>query len=189
MVITKIIRNFVTVNIDERFTNQKNMFNSNIIGTNMKTTENPNNDFARYGIKQLEDGLTIEKIKKDFPWILKAKIEDAVLGLYRKEGGKFGLKWYNGRWEDGIFKDAIWETGVWDDGVFENSTWLCGNFYGGAFQNSNWNDGVFYRGIFNNSYWYSGNWCGGGIWYNSMFYDRDIENYELYEDLPYEIVD
>lgn len=38
------------------------------------------NDFKKYRIKELRDGLTIEIIKEKFPWILQANIKNTILG-------------------------------------------------------------------------------------------------------------
>jgi len=81
-------------------------------------------DLSSYGIIDLKDGLTVETLKSEYPWVLEATIEDATLGL-----DKNGLVWYNGTWKDGN-----WGWGTWNDGDFESGTfngfWGGGNFKG-----------------------------------------------------------
>ena len=52
------------------------------------------------GIRKLENGLTEDYIVRRFPWLLKAKFKDAVIGLDEDEG----LAWYDGIWEKGTWK-------------------------------------------------------------------------------------
>ena len=49
------------------------------------------------GIKELKDGLTLEIIKTKFPWILNAKIKNAVLGFGGYQGSI--IYWYDGKWK------------------------------------------------------------------------------------------
>ena len=106
---------------------------------NQLLTEQDDNidSLNKYGIKELRDGLTIEEIKAKYPWILKAKISNVIIG---ERNGH--LVWYNGTWKDGIWEDGYWEYGYWWDGTWESGTWK---------------DGIWHNGIWNN----------GGTIYNS----------------------
>ena len=69
-----------------------------------------------YGIKELH-GLTFEELKGDYPWVLRADIENAIIGELDSEL---------------IWKDGIWYDGEWENGFWENGTWLNGKIYDGA---------------------------------------------------------
>lgn len=122
------------------------------------------------------DGLTLEKIKIKYNWILNANIRDAIIGEDDR-----GIVWYFGDWL----------CGEWLDG-----TWYSGNFYSGI-----WYDGLWYSydldkfdvlnqkffikqegsqySHFHNGVWKQGNWYdgtfgvdSGEIWTNyELFYD------------------
>jgi len=85
--------------------------------------EASNPELKKYGIKELRDDLTLDKIKKSFPWLIKAKLRNATIGA---DAGL--IQWYNGDWLDG----------TWEDGVFYN-----GNFIKGT-----WKDGTLVKGKF-----------------------------------------
>ena len=67
------------------------------------------------GIKELRDGLTVERLKSDYPWVLKAKIKDAVIGQYPNGS----IIWYEGTWFDGEWKEGYWKGGTWKKGIWE----------------------------------------------------------------------
>lgn len=98
-------------------------------------------ELAKHGIAELRGDLTLEIIKEKFPWLLKAKIEQAVLGIDSQ--GEKKLIWYNG----------IWKSGVWEDGKWFNGTWKSGDWQDGSFSNGEFLDGV----------WHKGKWFGGNI--------------------------
>lgn len=154
-----------------------------------------NADLSKYGIKELRDGLTLEEIKQKWPWILKADIENAILG----KDGSF-LEWYNGVWRNGIWEgpkaewkngtwlngtwkdgwwyggtwhNGTWENGDWDKGTWLNGTWKGGRWYGGTWHNGTWENGSWWRGTWlngtwENGFWEGGTWCGG-IWKNGKW--------------------
>ena len=55
------------------------------------------------GVKEYRDGLTPETVMKEFPWLLKAKFKDAVIGLDEDEE----LAWYDGIWEKGTWENVL----------------------------------------------------------------------------------
>ena len=107
------------------------------------------NKLSQYGIKELKDGLTLDKIKSDYSWVLKAVIKDAVLG---EQDGH--LLWYKGIWKDGTWRDGNWRDGTWKNGV-----WKCGN----------WKDGIWYRGYWEGGNWNGGYWKDGSQWFNDRY--------------------
>ncbi len=74
-----------------------------------------NENLGILGIKELKDGLTLEKIASlGYHWIIEAGIKDAVLGVKGKK-----LIWYDGKWVFGTFYEdqAIWKKGDWRGGL------------------------------------------------------------------------
>ncbi|MDD8056379.1 MAG: hypothetical protein PHV15_10940 [Thomasclavelia ramosa] len=118
------------------------------------------------GVKEYRDGLTPELILELFPWLLKAKFKDAVIGIRdgygRRRGEKF-LRWYDGTWEKGVWKDGIWESGIW-----ENGTWLDGHWVDGTWENGTWNKGTWWLGTWKNGTWKDGHWVDG-TWENGTW--------------------
>ena len=113
------------------------------------------NDF---GIKELRYGLTFEKIKTRFPWILDADIRNAVLGIYEKF-----IVFYSGSWHDGVWKGGTWEGGTWEDGTWEGGTWESGVWKDGIWKNGVWQDGQWQDGYWGSGIWKGGTWRGGFI--------------------------
>lgn len=111
--------------------------NYNNIGRKVSLKEDSNELYKKYGIKELEDGLTIEKIKKNWPWLLKGKMKNAVLGLEPKNipALKSG-EWLGGGWFGGVFKNSVFKGGVFHKGVFKNSDWRGGEWIGGGWDDS-----------------------------------------------------
>lgn len=120
------------------------------------------NELAKYGIKELRDGLTLERIKSDFPWLLKASIKDAILGIF----GKYDLCWYDGvwkvgTWERGTWENGTWNTGRWKSGLWNNGTWKWGAWEDGTFRGGDWLGGVHGKGLWLGGNWKGGDWLGG----------------------------
>jgi hypothetical protein len=112
-------------------------------------------ELKKYGIKELQDDLTLETIKEKFPWILKAKIKNAVLGDSGCET-EFKIGWFGGTWLDGT-----WEDGFWDGGTWEKGTWKKGWWWNGVWKNGTWKSGRWEKGVWKNGTWISGWWLGG----------------------------
>ena len=120
------------------------------------------------GIKELRDGVSEEDIRKSFPWIIKANIEDAVIG---SKNGK--LVWYNGKF-DGNFEGGIWETGNFSgnfSGIFKSGkfsgTFVSGSFISGEF-NGEFRQGKF-QGNFKDGVFKTGAEFSGGSFKNGLF--------------------
>src|SRR5690606_38739561 len=89
---------------------------------NVKPINEESSELNQLGIKELKDGLTLETIKKEHPWLLeKTKFSDAVIGKNDK-----GIVWYSGTWSRGVWKGAaflggtfkgtsVWTSGEWGD--------------------------------------------------------------------------
>mgnify|MGYP000976604533 CR=1 FL=1 len=93
--------------------------------------------FNKYRFR-LVDGLNVEQLAIQFPWILEAEISEAVLGLDDN-----GLVWYSGTWECGRWFGGTWYSGSWLSG-----DWYGGNWYSKTIKDNysldrftqNWND-------------------------------------------------
>ena len=147
-----------------------------------------NVDFSKYRFR-LVDGLNIETLSKNYPWIYEAEISGAVIGQRTDQ-----LVWYKGNWECGRWFGGIWESGYWKSGdwyggtwnsklVKDNfinvevderstgvsySTWVNGRWYDGTWNNGVWANGRWYGGTWNNGLWYKGIW-NDGTWNDGKF--------------------
>jgi len=119
--------------------------------------EDSREDLKKYGINELKNGLTIDILKKKYPWILKATIKDATLGE-DENGLVWGVNgiWISGTWKDGTWKDGEWRNGTWEDGTWKNGSWKKGTFKGGV-----WEAGYWYDGTFDGGTWEVGTWKKG----------------------------
>ena len=88
------------------------------------------------GVKELRDGLTDDTIKSGYPWLLKANIKDAVIGIRGHS-----IIWYDGTWNDGV-----WRAGTWKNGNFNGGVWKYGDFQGGNFNDGSWKGGRYKGG-------------------------------------------
>ena len=105
------------------------------------------------GVKEYRDGLTPEKIPSYYPWLLKAKFKDAVLGINREgklywyDGTWISGTWEDGTWNGGIWFDGIWEFGIWKSGIWKSGTWISGTWEYGEWQNGEWEVGKKETGL------------------------------------------
>jgi len=116
------------------------------------------------------DGLTFEKVKIYYPWILNATVKDIIIGE-----NDYGLVWYSGEWFCGE-----WFDGTWYSGIFHSGSWLNGHFYS---YNLNKYDIISNELIIidsenTNSKFISGLWHNG-FWYGGVF---GQDNNEIWED-------
>ena len=123
---------------------------------------NEETNLSQYGIKELRDGLTIEIIESKFPWILKAKIKDAVIGQ-----GQGKIIWYGGTWKNGTWEDGAWVLGTWKDGEWNGGIWLNGRWEDGTWESGRWE-----RGTWKNGTWYGGIWKDG-VWSSSELHPNE----------------
>ena len=143
-----------------------------------------NIDFKKYRFR-LIDGLNLEILSLNYPWILEAEISDATIGIdsssqliwYR--GTWECGRWFGGRWVSGTWVSGDWYDGVWDSkdiknnilnveiyeksGNFTNSKWFGGRWFGGTWNGGNWINGRWYGGDWNGGIWNAGLW-NDGIW-------------------------
>jgi hypothetical protein len=115
-------------------------------------------------IKELRDGLTMEKIQTDFQWLLEAVTENAVVGLKDNT-----LVWYNGIWYDGQWMGGIWQHGVWEDGE-----WNGGQWYNGVWENGIWKTGTWHDGIWNGGDMYEVDWVNGQFYFDNVLQDEPM---------------
>jgi hypothetical protein len=142
-------------------------------------------DFEKYRFR-LVDGLNIETLAIQYPWIYEAEISNAVIGQIDS-----GLVWYSGTWECGRWFGGTWQSGTWISGdwyggtwnsklikdkwisvevdekssIITQSTWFGGRWYDGTWNNGTWNGGRWYGGTWNNGRWFRGIW-NDGTWNN-----------------------
>ena len=147
-----------------------------------------NVDFNKFRFR-LVDGLTIETLSLQYPWVLEAEITDAIIGV-----GDGNIIWYKGNWECGRWFGGTWMSGTWMSGdwyggtwnskkIKDNlisvevgnntsdkslSTWYDGRWYDGTWNDGVWVDGRWYGGIWNTGDWYRGTW-NDGIWNDGEF--------------------
>jgi len=105
------------------------------------------------------NGMSLERVKIKYNWLLNAKVKDAIVGENER-----GLVWYFGDWFCGEWEDGTWYSGnfngIWKNGLFfsyqldkfdvlsevffikqygnqystfESGLWISGTFYSGTF--------------------------------------------------------
>jgi hypothetical protein len=159
-----------------------------------------NVDWNRYRFK-LVDGLTLESLDLNYPWVLEAEITDAVIGLNNGSIAWYKGVWESGRWFGGTWYSGDWLYGDWYDGSwysydvrekglsytidrktidYTKSIWRTGRWYGGTWNNGTWVNGRWYSGLWESGWWYNGMWNDGtwslgnfigGIWINGLWKD------------------
>lgn len=146
-----------------------------------------NVDFDKFRFR-LVDGLNLEIINANYPWLLEAEISGAVIGIDQ------GIIWYQGTWECGRWFGGTWMSGVWMSGDWyagtwnsyitsdkklsvtvdtktednSRSIWYDGRWFDGTWNNGIWNNGRWYSGTWNNGIWYNGTW-NDGLWNKGQF--------------------
>jgi hypothetical protein len=138
---------------------------------------------------RLIDGLNLDTIVLQYPWILEAEISNAVIGFSGNELCWYrGIwecgRWFGGRWVSGQWVSGDWYGGTWDaknikdrnlqieieekSSVERNSIWYNGRWFGGQWNNGLWVNGRWYDGTWNTGTWYKGIW-NDGTWNNGEF--------------------
>ncbi len=146
-----------------------------------------NIDFNKYRFR-LVDGLTVETLSTQYPWVLDAEISDAIIGIdgdivWYKGTWECG-RWFSGKWISGTWKSGDWYGGTWYSKKIKDnlisveidsnststsqSTWMNGRWYDGTWDNGTWVNGRWYAGTWNNGKWYKGIW-NDGTWNNGSF--------------------
>ena len=133
---------------------------------------------ALKGVKEYRDGLTPKIIKEEYPWLLKAKFKDAIIGVDKR----FVLVWYDGVWESGTWEYGTWKSGTWKkggwyDGTWESGSWLDGVWYNGTWISGTWEDGWWKDGTWKDGTWKDGIWFDG-IWNLGRWKKGKIQNQE-----------
>jgi len=137
-------------------------------------------DFEKSNITFV-NGLTMERVRLHYQWLLNAKVKDVIIGE-----DDYGIVWYFGDWY----------CGEWFDG-----TWYSGNFYNGTWDNGRWFSYKLHKfdvvnekfiieeiskeySVFHNGLWRSGDWNNGIFgenaveeWYNFVKFDYLNTNY------------
>jgi hypothetical protein len=142
----------------------------------------------------LVDGLTPDKIKRRYIWLLNATVENAIVGEDDN-----GLVWYSGNWLSGDWEGGTWYSGIWYNGDWKDGKWYSyrydtrqllqrikrilekDNPIYSQFRNGIWRRGSFYNGYFGAEDFF--NWSAStfveiiyhqprwesGIFYNGIF--------------------
>lgn len=148
-----------------------------------------NVDFSKYRFR-LIDGLNIETISINYPWMLEAEVSGAVIGLDEAnelvwyKGIWEGGRWFGGTWISGTWKLGDWYDGTWNSKMIKDrqisveidkkssdefqSTWYTGRWFGGTWNNGTWINGRFYDGTWNAGVWNNGTW-NDGTWNGGRF--------------------
>lgn len=160
--------------------------NVELVGSTYKLI---NVDYNNYRYR-LVDGLNIEILNANYPWMLEAEIENAIIGMDSNQS----LIWYSGNWEcgrwfGGTWKSGTWKSGDWYDGTWESksitdkllsvevdnvttgntfSTWYDGRWFAGTWSGGNWFNGRWYGGEWKTGTWYDGIW-NDGTWKDGQF--------------------
>ena len=183
--------NYQPIDIIDVGVNKKGKIAIELSIDNLKLTNDVysliNVDYNKYRFR-LIDGLNIETLSLQYPWMLEAEVSGALLGLDIN-----GLVWYKGYWECGRWFGGTWISGTWKSGdwyagtwnskrITDNlisvevdnsvsdtiqSTWFGGRWYDGTWNNGTWVDGRWYGGTWNNGEWYNGIW-NDGTWNNGI---------------------
>jgi hypothetical protein len=145
-------------------------------------------DFEKY-IFRLIDGLNIETISIQYPWILEAEMSNALIGLNQGNLVWYKGTWLCGRWFGGVWESGVWKSGDWYGGIFNShivtdnkisakiddetidhskSLWYNGRWFDGVWNSGTWNNGRWYSGIWNDGLWYNGIW-NNGTWNDGEF--------------------
>ena len=148
-----------------------------------------NIDLAKYKF-QFVDGLSLDEVNTNFPWLLEAEISDAIIG--RDTNGPI---WYSGTWRCGRWFGGTWVSGKWLGGDWYDGTWNSYNtkykvtsvqvdtsyidnttskWFGGRWFNGTWNGGTWYGGRRYAGDWKKGNWYNG-IWNDGHWYSGNFE--------------
>lgn len=123
----------------------------------------------------LIEGLTLDRIVSEFPWLLEAELTDATIGIDD---------------EGPIFYKGIWECGRFFKGKFMSGTWLSGQFYSGTMNSYDVNVNKISATVdFNikgdGTRWYDGDFRGGTMnwvkFFGGTFIDGVSNNIEFFD--------
>ena len=123
------------------------------------------------------DGLTLERVRIYYQWLLNAKVKDVIIGE-----DDYGLVWYFGEWFCGEWIDGTWYSGIFHKGNWNNGRWFSYklnkfDIINGEFNIEN--DAPEYS-LFLNGLWINGTFNNGTFGKNN---NEDWENYELFSDI------
>jgi len=106
-------------------------------------------DYFKGTVKSIDtpEGYSLKDFQKDFPWFVKAKVEEAEIII--SEDKEFIWNkgtWVSGQWYGDVWLNGIWKKGKWHKGNFSGGDWSYGNFLGGIFSGGIWHDGIWSGG-------------------------------------------
>lgn len=186
------------VGIDQEVKKSVLIKEKNYVLNNDETVSLIDLDLNKYKFKLL-DNLSLPKLNDEYPWILEAELEDAVIGQEKGSIVFYKGIWHCGRWFGSTWYSGVWRNGQWYGGTFSAnnvtigqntakidkninnnslSLWYNGDFRGGNFNNSTWLGGNFYNGNIIGTEWYGGTFHNGyfdsstfsaGLWVDGTF--------------------
>jgi hypothetical protein len=155
-----------------------------------------NIDFNKHNITFV-NGVTLDRIKMKYNWLLNAQVKDAIIGE-----DSYGLIWYFGDWECGTWYDGTWYSGTFN-GTWKNGKWYsyvlnkfdilndkftliedndtASTFIDGVWESGQWNGGTFgiYQGLFEQTTTYTSGLTSGTS--NQCIYINDSINYKVFD--------
>lgn len=147
-----------------------------------------NVDYSKYRFR-LVDGMNIEILNSNYPWMLEAEIENAIIGMSNSN-----LVWYTGNWECGRWFGGNWKSGTWKSGDWYGGTWeskaikdkllsVQVDNISSSNDHSTWVDGRWFDGTWSGGTWFNGRWYDGewktGKWYNGIWNDGNWKDGEF----------
>lgn len=130
------------------------------------------------------DGMSLERVKIKYNWLLNAKVKDAIIGENDR-----GIVWYFGDWYCGEWEDGTWYSGNFYDGIWQN-----GVFYSYQLDKFDVLSNVFFikqvgnqYSTFHNGIWVTGTFGSGTFglsgttedWTGFQLYDATYEGYDF----------
>jgi len=130
-------------------------------------------DFEKSNITFV-NGLTMEKVRLHYHWLLNAKVRDIIIGE-----DDYGLVWYFGDWYCGDWIDGTWYSGTFHQGNWNNGRWFSYklNKFDIVSEKLIIEETGSQFSHFKNGIWITGEW-DDGTFGNDDF--EDWTNYELY---------
>jgi hypothetical protein len=139
----------------------------------IRENEEQRSKSGKLRIRRLVDDLTMQDLEEKYVWVLKADIENAIIGLEYER-----IKWYSGIWHN-----RTWKNGTWLDGTFNGETWKDGLWRGGTFAGGTWEGGIWLSGAWDGGTWKRGTWLKGKIWDDELneYVDSDVDPNEYFK--------
>jgi len=128
------------------------------------------------------NGMSLEKVKISYNWLLNAKVKDAIIGENDRGIVWYFGDWYCGEWEDGTWYSGNFYTGVWKNGLFFSYQLDKFDVLNEVFfiRQTGDNYSTFHNGLWMNGKFYSGTFGESGTTQDWADFDYYNETYEGY---------